>query len=94
MGLFIMSNTIHTNDIEKGNILISPGGSPLLCDFGISRVLVEAGTVAGTTSLKGSLHWMAVELVNPSSFAPEEGKSHTKKSDIWAFGMVVYVSEG
>lgn len=54
---------------------------------------MEAGAVAGTSSLKGSLQWMAVELVNPSSFAPEEGKSHTKKSDIWSYGMVVYVRD-
>ena len=53
---------------------------------------MEAGAVAGTSSLKGSLQWMAVELVNPSSFAPEEGKSHTKKSDIWSLGMVFYAS--
>ena len=52
---------------------------------------MNSKTVVGTTSLKGVMRWMAPELVMLG-----EGKSsghpfHTKATDVWAFGLVVYV---
>jgi serine/threonine protein kinase len=63
----------------------------MLSDFGVSRIVVEGVTITETTSLKGSLRYMAPELLEES---PTNSKQqlHTKESDVWAFGMVVYVS--
>lgn len=79
-------------------MLVNNNGKPVLTDFGISRVLGESGTLGGTTSLKGSTRWMAAELMNlsPSTTGPINGDGnnnqlHTKETDIWAFGMVIYV---
>ena len=63
-------------------------GEPLICDFGISRILSHSLSNGGTSSanLKGSARWMAPELFNL-----EIDTHHTKETDMWAFGMTVYV---
>ncbi len=40
--------------------------------------------------MKGSSRWLAEELLRFSEGA--EGSRHTMESDVWAFGMTVYVS--
>jgi serine/threonine protein kinase len=70
-------------------VLIS-SGRPVLSDFGVSRLLVNSVTISGTTSLKGAVRWMAPELIAPAD-TPSEHEFHTKATDVWAFGMVVYV---
>ena len=47
-------------------------------------------SLAGTTTdMKGSIRWMAPELLMYSEEEPV--KAPTKSSDVWAFGMTVYV---
>lgn len=39
--------------------------------------------------VKGSTRWMAIELHDP----PEDSDpKHSKETDIWAYGMTLYVS--
>ena len=76
---------------HQDNILVSNDGHPMLADFGISRFDSVNGEPA-EASYEGSIRWMASELVR----ALMSGSSrlvHTKESDVWAFGMVVYVSD-
>ena len=42
-------------------------------------------------SYEGSLRWMAIELIRPLT-SGSGTPTHTKASDVWAFGMVLYVS--
>ena len=75
----------------------------MISDFGISRLIEESATVMGTTSLKGCIRWMAIELIEPQTeltSIPETEPEylqqrrhnfHTKPSDVWAYGMVLYV---
>ena len=73
---------------------MSVNGRPLLCDFGISRLLVDGVTITGTRRLKGSVRWMATELFEPGSTAIEGRPNFdTKASDVWAYGMVLYVRQ-
>ncbi len=69
--------------------MVSPEGTALLTDFGISRMdALSAGYT--TRSVGGSTRWQAFELLdikNDGSPAP----THTKMTDVWAFGMTVYV---
>lgn len=74
--------------------MVSNTGTPLICDFGISRLIaittslgLYAHTESGTP--KGTCRWMSPELLLPPV---GQSASHTKESDIWAFGMIVYVS--
>ena len=54
-------------------------------------MMTYSKTLLATThySLKGSARWMAFELIDPDS---EKDMHHTKASDMWAYGMVIYVS--
>jgi serine/threonine protein kinase len=65
----------------------------MISDFGISRILINSITVAGTSNLKGNTRWLSVELIDPR-MRPDSSSHqfHTKQTDVWAFGMVVYVS--
>ena len=63
---------------------------PLVTDFGISHALATSSARAQTTSgAKGTVRWMAVELFG---FGSASSTKATKESDVWAFGMTVYVS--
>ncbi len=72
-------------------MLISPEKQALLTDFGVSRMdSLSAGYT--THSAKGSTRWQAYEffdIFEDDSPAPQ----HTQKTDIWAFGMTVYVGD-
>lgn len=74
-------------------MLINKMGEAILCDFGVSRILVENGTLAGTSTLKGCYRWMAIELINSAEAEQGDGNRqlYTKESDVWAFGMITYV---
>ena len=73
---------------------MSSTGEPLISDFGLSHMMSATQTLMASTNLdggiKGTVRWMAIEL-----FDIEEGEAgHTKASDMWAYGMTVYVSHG
>ena len=74
---------------------MNPNGVPLLTDFGISRIVENSVTVTGTSSLGGNARWMSIELFDPSILEDSNRNHglHTKQSDVWAYGMVVYVSD-
>ncbi|EJD03396.1 kinase-like protein, partial [Fomitiporia mediterranea MF3/22] len=77
-------NVVHS-DLKADNVLINRDGHPVICDFGISRMVSATAAFAATTSggFKGSVRWMARELILNGH--------HTRESDVWAFGMTAYV---
>ena len=76
----------------QDNILVSADGKPKITDFGISQIMINSMTITRFTAPKGGVRWMAPELlgVNLDDLVSEH-PSHTKATDVWAFGMVVYV---
>lgn len=82
-------------DVKPGNIMLTRDGTQLL-DFGLAKVrtagqspvLDSAATVPGTTPLTGhgtilgTLHYMAPEQL--------EGKEADARTDVFAFGAVLY----
>ena len=72
------------------NVLISSDGRAVLTDFGTTQQLINAGIVAGERSLQDSIPWSAPELLALTDEAHAH-EVYTKASDVWAFGMVVYV---
>ncbi|KLO07119.1 kinase-like protein [Schizopora paradoxa] len=85
---YIHSKGAIHSDLKSDNVLVSPDEEALLTDFGVSRMdALSAGFT--THSVKGSTRWQAVEffeIFDDESPAP----THTKKTDVWAFGMTVY----
>ncbi|KLO08225.1 kinase-like protein [Schizopora paradoxa] len=82
---------IHA-DLKSSNILMSSSGTPLLADFGLSLTLTQTqsspmSTSSSSTS-KGTVRWMAIELLSMNEEEP--ARKPDEKSDVWAFGMIVY----
>jgi serine/threonine protein kinase len=64
----------------------------MLSDFGVSRLIATSHTTT-SSNLRCSTRWMARELCPKLDGAPSDGLiKANEKSDVWAFGMTVYVS--
>lgn len=61
-------------------------GTPMLADFGLSRVIMEEATGLTTSSSKGSCRWMAPELFG--GIETQIQVLVTTASDVWAFGCL------
>ncbi len=82
---YLHSKQIIHRDIKGANILVTDNGIAKLADFGCSKQLVgslcSASLEASMFALKGSVPWMAPEVIKQS------GCSYA--SDIWSFGATV-----
>jgi len=65
---------------------------PRLTDYGLITIISDPNTADPDTTTSpsvGTVRYMAPELLNPSGFGLKNSNP-TKKSDIYAFGMVTY----
>jgi zinc protease len=72
--------SIVHRDLKPENIMIAPDGDIKVMDFGISRSFAEDVTMTG--SIVGTPAYMAPEQA--------EGKTLDQRTDIYAFGLIVY----
>jgi len=67
-------------DIKPGNVLVAEDGTPRLTDFGMARVqdvhVTQSGMIVGTLS-----------YLSPEAL---QGDEIDERSDIWAFGVMLY----
>ncbi|KAH0453484.1 hypothetical protein IEQ34_017808 [Dendrobium chrysotoxum] len=71
-------NVVH-RDIKCANILVHANGSVKLADFGLAK---EISSFNYLKSSKGSVYWMAPEVVHPK-------KTYGHAADIWSLGCTV-----
>jgi len=80
------------DDSAQTNILIDRDFHPRLTDYGLVAIISDPNIVdpvSTASPLVGTVRYMAPELLNPPGFGLKDSIS-TKKSDIYAFGMVTY----
>ena len=83
----------YLNRFVQDNVLMSSEGQPLICDFGLSRVVPESVSLSNSTNnMRGSTRWMAAEFFIYDGKGRQFMTNHTKESDVWGFGATVYVS--
>ncbi|KAI9475750.1 MAG: hypothetical protein EXX96DRAFT_601658 [Benjaminiella poitrasii] len=70
---------IH-RDIKGGNVLIDQNGVCKITDFGLSKNQQETGTHSDHSQMKGTLYWMAPEVLT---------NNYSAKIDIWSLGCTV-----
>ena len=93
------AGVVH-RDLKPGNVMLTKSGAKLM-DFGLSRVSAVGGAAAGSLTMAAIsqsptvAHALTAEGSLLGTFqymAPEqlEGKEADVRSDIWAFGCVLY----
>ena len=91
---FAHGKGILHRDLKPSNIMITPDGRVKLLDFGLAKAFLdeipETGASQSPTLTKGTAH--GVILGTASYMSPEQarGRSVDRRTDIWAFGAVLY----
>src|SRR5271170_6227645 len=81
---------IH-RDLKPANIKIRPDGSVKVLDFGLAKSVVDPAKV--TSDSPTLMHSTAGMILGTAGYmSPEQarGQEVDKRSDIWAFGVVLY----
>lgn len=73
----------------QDNVVVTASGDARICDFGGSRAADASRSVAKpSTGIRGTQRYLSYEIVA----LPDQYSRHTNESDVWAFGMTVFVS--
>jgi Tol biopolymer transport system component len=88
------SGTLH-RDLKPSNIKIAPDGNVRLLDFGLAKTLhppLPAMAPANPSDLATALTQAGTMVGTPRYMSPEQilGGAVDKRSDVWAFGCVLY----
>ena len=82
-------------DLKPGNIKVTPGGVTKLLDFGLAKALSEdakSGNIVNSPTVTSIGTRAGVILGTAAYMSPEQarGRPVDKRTDIWAFGCVLY----
>ncbi len=88
------SGVIH-RDLKPANVSITPEGKVKILDFGLAKALegeIPAADISHSPTRTGEMTSAGVILGTAAYMSPEQarGKPVDKRTDIWAFGCVLY----
>ena len=86
---------ITHRDIKPSNVKVTPEGRVKVLDFGLAKSLPQGGVYHETSTLSTAtaLHTESGAIVGtPPYMSPEQIRGHVtdQRTDVWAFGCVVY----
>jgi mitogen-activated protein kinase kinase len=85
--MYLHEKRIIHRGVKPGNILLTRGGEVKLCDFGISKEVVESLCGTGEQTFVGTSFYMAPERI--------QGHSYSIRSDSWSLGIsLMEVAQG
>ena len=87
-------SVVH-RDLKPANIKIAPDGTVSVLDFGLAKIWdaeAESAELSFSPTLTAGMTRAGVILGTAAYMSPEQarGKPIDKRSDIWAFGVVLY----
>jgi serine/threonine protein kinase/Tol biopolymer transport system component len=79
-------------DLKPGNVMVSDTGTVKMLDFGIARVQADAASAHGDATLQAPMTELGAVLGTGPYMSPEQARAMAadKRTDIWAFGCVLY----
>jgi eukaryotic-like serine/threonine-protein kinase len=85
---------IH-RDLKPANIKITPGGQVKILDFGLAKAMgsdTPAANISNSPTISLAATQAGIILGTAAYMSPEQakGKPVDRRTDIWAFGVVVY----
>ncbi|KAG9044503.1 hypothetical protein FS837_008053 [Tulasnella sp. UAMH 9824] len=80
--VYLHANKIIHRDIKADNVLVDPSGNCKISDFVNSRQNENIYENAAMTVMRGSLYWMAPEMLQDNE------KGYSAKIDIWSLGCI------
>src|SRR5262249_36039867 len=86
---------IH-RDLKPANVKVRPDGTVKILDFGLAKALEEApaasGSITNSPTISAAATREGMILGTGAYMSPEQarGKPVDKRTDIWAFGCVLY----
>ena len=69
-------------DLAARNVLVGVDKVVKLCDFGLTRLVVDGDQYCKLTNGRLPLKWMALESIRDRVF--------TAQSDVWSFGVLLW----